>query len=301
MTYKILAGAFIFVLMTMPVFAAEEKKLSPSEIVKAAPASDWTEIDPQNLLVLKLKTGTVIMQLATKFAPLNTDNIRTLAHEGFYDGLSMYRVIEGFVAQGGDRAEKKHLGGGIKNIKGEIISKSITKDSFKSLELKDGYAGETGFVGGFAAGRSSDKKETWLAHCTGVIGIGRGDGADSGGTEFYVVLGHALRYLDRNITLVGRVLKGMSALQKLRRTAELKKGENIDIENPIISLRVMADLPKEEQKTYEVMKTNSSSFNRLLAARRNRPSSWFLETPNYVDVCAVNVPSRLKTMVGKQK
>ena len=297
MTYKILAGAFIFVLMSMPVFAAEEKKLSPSEIVKAAPASDWTEIDPKNLLVLKLKTGTVIMQLAVKFAPLNTGNIRTLAHEGFYDGLSMYRVIEGFVAQGGDRAEKKPLGSGIKDIKGEIISRTIAKDSFTSLELKDGYAGETGFVDGFAVGRRG--AETWLAHCTGAIGIGREDGADSGGTEFYVVLGHALRYLDRNITLIGRVLKGMSALQKLRRTAELKEEENIDIENPIISLRVMADLPEGEQKIYEVMKTNSPSFNRLLAARRNRPSSWFLETPNYVDVCAVNVPSRLRKRAEK--
>jgi peptidylprolyl isomerase len=294
MIKKIMIGASIFTLLSSNLVAEEKKILSPGEIVKTAPASDWLTVSPQDLLVMKLKGGTVVMQLATDFAPLNTANFRTLAHEGFYDGLSMYRVIEGFVAQGGDSAEKKPLGGGIKNIKGEITSSTIAQKEFSTLELKDGYAGETGFVKGFAAGRSADKKQTWLTHCTGAVGIGRGDGPDSGGTEFYVVLGHATRYLDRNITLVGRVLSGMSALQKLQRTAELDKDQNIDQENPIISMSVMADLPIDQQVAYEVMDTSSVSFDMMMEARQNRPSSWFLETPNYVDVCAVYVPSRIK-------
>jgi peptidylprolyl isomerase len=86
----------------------------------------------------------------------------------------------------------------------------------------------------------------------------------------------------------------MSALQKLQRTAELDKDQNIDQENPIISMSVMADLPIDQQVAYEVMDTSSVSFDMMMEARQNRPSSWFLETPNYVDVCAVYVPSRIK-------
>ena len=46
----------------------------------------------------------------------------------------------------------------------------------------------------------------WLAHCYGMVGVGRDLDADSGsGAEMYVVIGHAPRHLDRNVALVGRV------------------------------------------------------------------------------------------------
>ncbi len=58
----------------------------------------------------------------------------------------------------------------------------------------------------------------WLTHCYGMVGVGRGDALDSGnGAEIYVVIGHSPRHLDRNVTLVGRVLQGMDLLSVLPR------------------------------------------------------------------------------------
>src|SRR5690606_9568936 len=71
---------------------------------------------------------------------------------------------------------------------------------------------------GFPAARDPADGTAWLAHCYGTVGAGRDNDADSGsGTELYVVTGHAPRQLDRNITVVGRVVQGMELLSALPR------------------------------------------------------------------------------------
>ena len=78
--------------------------------------------------------------------------------------------------------------------------------AFTVLPDPDTYAPQTGFVDGFPAGRDASGTTAWGVHCYGVIGVGRDNAADSGGgTELYVVIGHAPRQLDRNITVLGRV------------------------------------------------------------------------------------------------
>ena len=75
---------------------------------------------------------------------------------------------------------------------------------------------KTGFDGDFPAG--SDGKSEWLLHCYGMVGAGRDNAADSGsGVELYAVTGQSPRQLDRNITLVGRVVQGMELLSVLPR------------------------------------------------------------------------------------
>jgi len=68
------------------------------------------------------------------------------------------------------------------------------------------------------AARDSVAGSVWLAHCYGMVGAGRDEDADSGGgTELYAVIGHAPRHLDRNVTLLGRVLQGIELLSSLPR------------------------------------------------------------------------------------
>ncbi len=82
----------------------------------------------------------------------------------------------------------------------------------------DVYAPEVGFSGGFPAARSSALRRTWLAHCYGMVGVGRDLDVRSGsGAEMYVVIGHAPRHLDRNVALVGRVVQGVELLSSLPR------------------------------------------------------------------------------------
>src|SRR5690606_33184545 len=67
-----------------------------------APTSDWRVIAPENLLVIDTAKGRVLVELAPLVAPLSVERIRTLADQGFYDGLTFHRVLAGFMAQTGD-------------------------------------------------------------------------------------------------------------------------------------------------------------------------------------------------------
>ncbi|GAA6151023.1 peptidylprolyl isomerase [Pseudoteredinibacter isoporae] len=268
-------------------YANEDTKelRSPYDIVENAEASSWRTIDPENLLRMKLDTGTAWIELAPQFAPEHVSNIKALVREGFYDGLSVYRFVEGFVAQGGDESGKKT----IKHAKRTIKSERFTQHSlaFTPLGFHDAFAEQTGFVDGFPAAQNK-RGESWMVHCPGVFAMARNNPVDSGGTEFYVVLGHAPRYLDRNVTVFGRVIDGMEAFQSLQR----KKSKQDQTFNPIRAVKVAADLDKTEQKQWQTMKTDSADFKEMIKSRANRPEPWFVEQPGVVDVCGVAVPVR---------
>ena len=65
-------------------------------------ASDWRTIAPENLLVIDTTKGRVLVELEPRIAPNHITRIRTLADQGFYDGIVFHRVIAGFMAQTGD-------------------------------------------------------------------------------------------------------------------------------------------------------------------------------------------------------
>src|SRR6201999_869763 len=89
---------------------------------------------------------------------------------------------------------------------------------FTPLVDPDTYAPEVGFSDGLPAARDPKFGRAWLVHCYGMVGAGRDNDVDSGGgTELYVVTGQAPRHLDRNVTLVGRVVQGMELLSALPR------------------------------------------------------------------------------------
>lgn len=272
-----------------------DKVRPPSKIIAEAPAEHWRTADPENTLYLDTRQGRVIIELAEAFAPGHAANIKALAREQFYDGLSLYRVVEGFVAQGGDESGAKPIEKARRTLPAEFTHKSLFKKQFTPLPDADGYAPQTGFVGGFPAARDPATGESWLTHCPTAFAMARDQDVDSGGTEFYVVIGNAQRYLDRNTTVFGRVLQGMEVLQKLRRGSEAMGMLKDPEPNTIVRMRVAADLPEKERQPIEILKTDSASFAELIEARRQRPEDWFVARPGYVDVCSVGVPTRSKT------
>ncbi|MFC6635634.1 peptidylprolyl isomerase [Microbulbifer taiwanensis] len=282
--------ALLILLLTALANAGEPRP--PSQVIAEAPAAHWRRAAPENTLYLELENGRVIIELAEQLAPGHVANIKALTHERFYDGLSVYRVIEGFVAQGGDMDGNKPVGEGKRTIPAEFSRKNIPAKQFTPLPGPDGYAPQTGFVHGFPAARDPKTGDTWLVHCNGAFAMAREQSIDSGGTEFYAVIGPAQRYLDRNTTVFGRVLEGMEILQQLERGNQaggvLENPDN----NRIVRMRVAADLPDKEREEFEVLKTDSSSFRELIAARSNRPEDWFVARPDYVDVCSVGIPTR---------
>lgn len=261
------------------------------ELLAASKPSDWRSVDPQNTLYMELATGRVVIELAPEFAPRHTAAVRDLVRAKYFDGLVINRVQDNFVVQWGDPEGKKSLRP--KALAGEFMV-AATGVPFIALPESDVYAPQTGFASGLPAARDRPDGKVWLTHCYGMVGVARDDDANSGdGTRIYVVIGHAPRQLDRNVTMLGRVLKGMELLSVLPRGAGARGyHESSDQWTPIREIRVAADLPLELRTHLEVLRTDTEMFASLVESRRNRPDVWFKARAGRIDVCNIPIPVR---------
>jgi len=277
-------------------------KAGPYEVVEQAPDSDWRPVSADNMLVMTLSLAgderTVVFELQPDLAPGHVTNTKALVKHGIFDNTQFYRVIDGFVAQGGpmfeEDSELPELSEGQLTIPVELTSSIDLGERYVAFDGRDGFADETGFYKGFAVGREVSEQNSWLLHCYGVLAAGRANDPNTGGTELYIVNGPAQRYLDRNTTVFGRVLDGMDAIQALTRSQNLSGPVELNADDNVIKQIVVASqLPKNKRPQLEVMRTDSTSFRQLLAARKNRNEDWFLHQHNYIDACGVQIPVRL--------
>ena len=264
-----------------------------TEVLAASQPSDWRGLDPENTLYLQLATGRVVIELAPGFAPLHAANIRKLAREHYFDGLAIVRSQDNFVVQWGDPDGKRPLGTAKDKLPPEftVSAKGLP---FVRMPDVDGYAPEVGFVDGFPAGRDPKTGEAWIAHCYAMIGAGRGNELDSGnGAELYVVTGQAPRQLDRNIAVVGRVVKGMEWLSTLPRgTGAMGFYEKPEQNVPIQSLRLASEVPVAEREKLQVLRTDTATFLKLVESRRNRSDDWYKVPAGHIDLCNVPLVTR---------
>jgi peptidylprolyl isomerase len=294
-----LPAAFALAL-PLAAMAATTKELPPkptvSDIVKASPQADWRQLDPANTLYMDLPTGRVIIELAPAFAPNHAANIRTMAKEGYWDGLWIYRTQDNFVVQWGDPREDKpkQLGTAKAKLEQEFTVPMKNDTRFTRLPDKDGYAPQVGHSNGFPSARDPKTGQTWLAHCYGMVGVARGNESDSGnGGTLYTVIGNSPRHLDRNITVVGRIVSGMPLLSVLPRgPAPMGMFEKEEQWVPIKSVKLAADVPEAERSKFEVMRTESASFKSVIEAQRNRGGPWTKYAAGHVDLCNVPIPVR---------
>ncbi|MBY0384300.1 peptidylprolyl isomerase [bacterium] len=266
---------------------------------EAQNSADWRRIEDENLLYFEFDKGLVIMELAPDFAPEHVKNIKKLANEKYWDGLSIVRVQDNYVVQWGDpNAEKPELKKKIKSaketLKAEFDRVYSEKLSFTALPDADTYAKEVGFVKGFPVARDKDLQKMWLTHCYAMVGAGRNNPADSGGgAELYVVIGHAPRHLDRNVTLVGRVVQGIELLSSLPRgTGPLGFYEKPEQQIRIQSIRLASQVAKKDRVALEALKTDSETFKKLIAARRHRQEEWFHDSAQRLEICNMMLPVR---------
>jgi peptidylprolyl isomerase len=278
------------------VAAGAAKAPSLDEILARSPAVDWRRLDPARTLYLDLPAGRVIIELAPDFAPNHVANIATLAREHYFDGLAVVREQEDYVAQWADPDGKRPLGSAKKALKAEFDRPYARALPFTPLPDPDTYAPQVGFTAGFPAARDPAGRRTWLVHCYGMVGAGRDLDADSGsGAELYAVIGQAPRQLDRNVTLVGRVVSGMERLSALPRgTGELGFYKTAAERTPILSIRLAADLPPAERTPLEALRTDSATFAALVHNRRFRQDAWYKRPAGRIDVCNIPLPVRAR-------
>ena len=275
------------------------KTLTMSNVLAASKSSDWRAPDPENTLYIELPAGRVIIELAPNFAPQHVANVKALAREKYYDGLAVVRSQDNYVVQLADpNAEKPELARKIQRAKATLPPEfdRVLDPKLPFTRLPDGdvYAPEVGHSDGFPVARDPKTGKIWLTHCYGMVGAGRDTPLNSGGgAELYVVTGHSPRQLDRNVTLLGRVVKGMELLAVMPRgPGPLGFYEKDEQRTPLKAVRVAADLPIAERTALEILRTDTSTFRDLIEARRNRREEWYHLTAGRIEICNVPIPVR---------
>ena len=280
------------------VGAAPAKKLmTPNDLVSGSPASAWKTIAPDDLLLIDLASGgRIVVQLAPAFAPVHVANIRALARSAYWNGATVYRVQDNYVAQWGRNESDKPWPAGVTAKPPAEYTRALKGLEVTPLGSPDPYAPGAGFVAGWPIAYSAKGGWADLAHCYGSVGVGRDLSPDTGtGGELYAVIGQAPRQLDRNIALVGRVIEGIDHLSSLPRGTEalgFYKNKTQDV--PIERVRLASELPQAERPSFEYMDTASEAFARYLTLRKIRHDDFYIKPAGGVDLCNVQVPVRRK-------
>ncbi len=264
------------------------------DLLADAPAADWRTLDPENTLYMDLPRGRVVIELAPDFAPRHVANIKALVRSGYFDRSAIVRAQDNYVVQW-SAPEGRKITAGQDTLKAEF-DRPIGREPFAPLADPDTYAPQVGFSGGFPVARDPQANRTWLTHCYGMVGAGRDDGADTGGgKELYAVIGQSPRNLDRNVTLVGRVVQGMEWLSVLPRGSGAMGFYTSDADKTAITrIRLAADLPPAERLPLQALRTDSPTFKAWVQSRRERSESWYKYSPGRVGVCNIPLPVRVK-------
>lgn len=227
--------------------------------------------------------------------PSRVTNVKALVREGYFDGSAVVRVHENYVVQWAQPEGAREIRRARRTLSAEL-DRPASGLPFTPLPDRDTYAPEVGFSDGFPAARDAASGRAWLVHCYAMLGAGRDVAPDSGGgAELYVVIGHAPRQLDRNITVVGRVVHGMEHLSSLPRgTGALGFYEKAEQHVPIRQIRLASEVPASERTPLELLRTDTPTFEALVESRRNRRDEWYKVPAGRIDVCSVPLPVRAR-------
>ena len=157
--------------------------------------------DPQHALILETTPGRIVIKLRTDLAPQHAERLKQLAREHFYDNVPFHRVIDGFMAQTGDGQHGNGTGGS------------------KHPDLKAEFS-EVPFK-------------------RGIVGMARSNDLNSANSQFFIMYADGA-FLNGKYTVVGEVVSGMAAVDKIKKGSEANNGS---VTNPdrIVRMQVAAD------------------------------------------------------------
>jgi peptidylprolyl isomerase len=134
--------------------------------------------DPNNTLVIELKTGKVLIKLRPDLAPKHVERVKVLARQGFYNGIKFHRVIEGFMAQTGDPKGDGTGGSSLPDLPAEFSP---------------------------------------YVYKRGTVGAARTQNPNSANSQFFICFGDGCRGLTGQYTVWGEVIEGMEHVDKIAR------------------------------------------------------------------------------------
>ncbi len=149
-------------------------------------------------LILDLKDGAVKIKLRPDLAPNHVERVKTLAGQGFYDGVVFHRVIPGFMAQSGDPTGTGMGGSDLPDLKAEFSS---------------------------------------YKHTRGTVSAARSQNPNSANSQFYICFDDA-PWLDRQYSVWGEVVEGMDNVDKIKKGGEHNNGAISGEPDKILKARI---------------------------------------------------------------
>lgn len=233
----------------------------------------WRPVDPKNLFIFETTKGRILIEAFPDIAPKHYAQFFALIHSGDLDGTTFHRVIDDFMAQGGDVWAKKGEDPGWPGIPGEFtIRRDVTKMPLEAAIGPEDTA-KNGYIKGFPiltqpsffAEMSADGfVSTSIPHCRGVVSTARTDDPNSGDTQFFLMREHS-PHLDKNYTAWGRVIDGQDIVKALKKGAP--GSGTVTDPDLLTSARVAADLPEKSRPKAWVLRTDTEAFATELATK----------------------------------
>ncbi len=149
-----------------------------------------------------ISENSFVITLREDKAPITCKNFKKLVNSGFYDGLTFHRVIDGFMAQGGD-PEGNGTGGSGENIKGEFDSNGVEND---------------------------------LKHVRGTVSMARSQDPDSASSQFFICYDDCAA-LDGDYAAFGQVTEGMEVVDRFL-NVERTMGQDGQISSPVTPITI---------------------------------------------------------------
>ncbi|MBQ6928479.1 MAG: peptidylprolyl isomerase [Oscillospiraceae bacterium] len=201
----------VFVLL-LTACGAQQKPAETPAPTAAAEAPAQTAAEPfQKLRHAELTVkdyGTIKLELDEQSAPITTANFIKLAQDGFYDGLTFHRIMDGFMIQGGDPTGTG-TGGSSETIKGEFAKNGVNNP---------------------------------ISHVKGVISMARANAPDSASSQFFITVADST-FLDGSYAAFGRVTEGMEIAEQIAKDAKPidNNGTIPAAQQPVIERIVITD------------------------------------------------------------
>lgn len=255
--------------MSPLAIAQEEASLAAMTAEQAqADTANWREVDPEDMLVFETTKGRVLIETFPEIAPKHVAQFKAITRSGDYDGTAFHRVIDGFMAQGGDVFALHLRETGLPDIQAEFTFRRVPADMPLDM-IGDENISTDGYYRGlpmrtqssWLAELSADGRvETYVPHCQGVVSTARlGNDVNSANSQFFLMRDRS-DHLNKEYTPWGRIIAGQDAPQTM------KVGDpqvvNPDILNKAV---IAADMPEDQRPRVWVQRTDGPLFKAKIA------------------------------------
>ena len=237
--------------------------------VEASPEA-WREVDPENLVIMETSKGQITIELLPVVAPAHAEQFKAYVRAGLYDETPFHRVIQGFMAQGGDVAATHGPDKMLEPLEAEFtFRRNPTEIPLNTVGPADSADAGLYFgfpmttQPGFLAEMSKDGLvESWIPHCPGILSTARTDDVNSGNAQFFLISDEG-QHLDYKYTAKGRTLTGLDIVQSIKLGP---RPDGFPIVNPdvVISATMAADLPEEARPKAYVQRTDTDEWQERL-------------------------------------